>query len=393
MSAIEVAAARPRIGSRAIRIAIVGCGYVADYYLATLAHFPELRLAGVHDRDPARAQRIAHDYGVPCYDSLEGVLADDELDIVVNLTSLESHFEVSRAALEAGKHVYSEKPLALRTEDAQELVGLARMHGLFLSAAPCTILNEAAQTAWKALRDGRIGRVRLVYAEMDDGAVHQMPYHKWRSASGRQWPYHEEFAAGCILEHAGYVLSLLAGFFGPARGLNAFSTCLIGDKGNSRESLPVAAADFSVACIPFASGVVARVTCGSVAPRNHALRIFGDEGVLSIDDISHDRSSVSIRRYLNLPKSRRLSPWKQRCRLVGQSNARIKRQGSQARNFARGIADLAAAIQDGRSPRLSSEFCLHVHELTMAMQRALVLGETIACNSTFAALDPMPWAV
>ena len=96
-----------------MNIAFVGTGYVADYYMTTLKNFPELRLCGVFDRSPARLSEFSAFHHVPAYDSAEAVMRDAAVEIVVNLTTPESHFEISQMALEAGKHVYCEKPLAM----------------------------------------------------------------------------------------------------------------------------------------------------------------------------------------------------------------------------------------------------------------------------------------
>src|SRR5690349_20130096 len=105
-----------------MRLALVGCGYVADYYLATLANHPGLELAGVHDRDPDRAERFARHHRARKYASFDEILSDRVVDLVVNLTNPASLFAVSSAALLAGKHVYTEKPLATALAEAEELV-------------------------------------------------------------------------------------------------------------------------------------------------------------------------------------------------------------------------------------------------------------------------------
>ena len=171
-----------------MKIAIVGCGFVADYYLATLKLHPELRLQGVFDRIPARAETLSKVYGVPSYHSLTDLLADLQVELVLNLTNPREHFAISHAALQSGKHVYSEKPLAMEMAQAAELVAMAEQRGLMIAGAPCSMLGETAQTIWKALRENVIGTVRLVYAEMDDGLVHLMQYRKWQSVSGVPWP-------------------------------------------------------------------------------------------------------------------------------------------------------------------------------------------------------------
>src|SRR4051812_46761518 len=152
-----------------MRVAIVGCGFVADYYVRTLPVHPELELVGVMDRDAERAERFARYYSLSRYNSLDDLLADPRVEIVLNLTNPSSHYEVSKRALLAGKHVYSEKPMAMSFDEAKELVELAERAGRQISSAPCSLLGETAQTMWKALRDQRVGRVRLAYAELDDG--------------------------------------------------------------------------------------------------------------------------------------------------------------------------------------------------------------------------------
>jgi predicted dehydrogenase len=143
-------------------------------------------------------------------------LADPRVEIVANLTNPRSHAEVTEAALRAGKHVYSEKPLAMRLDEATQLVELAAERQLLLSSAPCSLLGETAQTLWRAVRDRRVGTVRVVYAEMDEGLVHRMPFASWTSASGAPWPARDEFEIGTVIEHAGYVVSWLPAMFGPA---------------------------------------------------------------------------------------------------------------------------------------------------------------------------------
>ena len=145
-----------------MKVAFVGCGWVADLYLSTLKSHPRLELAGVYDSDPVRADAFARHHRVRKFDSYEQLLGDASIGLVANLTNPRSHYAVSRQALEAGKHVYSEKPLATDLAQATELVALADEKGLLLAGAPATLLGEAAQTAWKALRDGRVGKPRLV---------------------------------------------------------------------------------------------------------------------------------------------------------------------------------------------------------------------------------------
>ena len=374
-----------------MRIAIVGCGFVADSYMRTLKLHAGLELIGAMDLDRDRAARFAAYHKVPVYSSLDEVLKDSRVEAVLNLTNPSSHYTVSRACLNAGKHVYSEKPLTLRLEDATELVELGERNGVLLSSAPCTILSETAQTIWKALRKGEIGRVRLVYAEMDEGMLHRAPYEKWISKSGAPWPYKDEFEVGCTLEHASYSVSWLAAFFGPAKTVSAFSSTLISNK---QTDIPLDrdAPDFSVACIQFASGTTARLTCSIVAPRDHSMKFIGDEGILWTEDSWRFRSPVYIKRTRRVRNRLILGPLRRRQRLLGSSGPTAKRHGSSQIDFCRGVAELADAIRENRESRLSAAFCLHVTEVSLAIDNALEDGTTYTMSSSFDPIEAMPWA-
>lgn len=380
-----------------MRIAMLGCGYVANMYRLTLPAHPELILAGVYDRETSRAETFARLTGAPAYSSFEALLADPDVGIVLNLTNPGAHFETTRALLEAGKHVYSEKPLAMEVAQARALVQLAEARGLMLCSAPCTLLNRPAQTLWKALRDGLIGPVRLVYVEMEDGMVPRAPIGKWVNEAGMVWPAVDEFQVGCTVEHAGYVLSWLCAFFGPAERVAAYSDTLLEDKIPGLRLQP--APDYSVASIRFRSGVVARMTNGLYAEHDHALRIFGDEGVLSVADPRSDDSPVVLRRYRTLRRRRFLS-WGRRLPPVGGKERIARYRGSQTRDFCRTVADMAAALREGRPPYFSARFGLHVTELTLACHYAgrppgAGAGPSavvLAPETDFAPIEPASWA-
>ncbi len=372
-----------------MRLVIIGCGYVADYYLRTLPLHAELTVAGICDRDPSRMANLAANYPVGRqYRDVAEVCADDSVDLVVNLTNPKDHYEVSLAALAAGKHVYSEKPLAMEMAQARELADIATGSGLQLSSAPCSVLGETAQTVWKALREQRVGRVRLVYAEMDDGLVHKMPYTKWLSMTGTPWPFQDEFEVGCTVEHAGYYTTWLTTYFGPAVSVTAFAAPLIPDKG-----VPVAnvSPDFSVACITFASGVVARLTCGIVGSHDHSMRVFGDDGTLEVPDSWFYGSPVTIRKSLNILRKRLEGKLVRKVPLV-RPVQKFDYRGAQQMDFARGVAELAASVRESRPSRLATDFSLHNNELVLAISQAAEASMPYAMTTTFVPPLPMEWA-
>jgi predicted dehydrogenase len=381
-----------------MRIAIVGCGFVADFYARTLTNHPELELVGVFDRDPHRSHRFAALNRVCAYVSLEELLGDPRTEIVLNLTNPRSHYEVSKAALDAGKHVYSEKPLSMALSEAEELVEIAERKGLELASAPCSLLGESAQTLWKALRDERIGAVRLAYAELDDGPIHLMGYKAWRSDSGTPWPYKDEFEVGCTLEHAAYYVTWLAAFFGPAKTVTSFAALTVPDKGVPLERQTE---DFTVACIEFREGIVARVTCSIFGSHDHRLRIFGDRGILSVDDCwdygspvrIHKRTMMGIKaeKYPRAAEILGLGP--RRVPMIRKPSFAFRTRGGTNRmDFARGVAEMAAAIREKRASRMGARFGLHVNEIVLAIQNPRQMGSPRRLATTFAPIEPTVWA-
>ncbi|HSJ53072.1 MAG TPA: Gfo/Idh/MocA family oxidoreductase, partial [Anaerolineae bacterium] len=152
-----------------LRVGIIGCGNVAGPYARDLVTHPEIELVGMADLLPERAGALAARYGGRAYPSVEALLADPAIDLAINLTMHGAHAAVTRRCLEAGKHVLSEKPLALSGVEAWDLVALARARGLRLGGAPFTVMGEAQQTAWQQIRQGCLGTVRLIYAEVNWG--------------------------------------------------------------------------------------------------------------------------------------------------------------------------------------------------------------------------------
>ena len=232
-----------------VRVALVGCGNIADRYATTMAA-EGLTLVGATDVLPGRAAAFVAEYGGVEYPSLAALLAADEVDIVVNLTAPQAHAEVTAAALEAGKHVHSEKPLALRHGEAQALVELAAARGVALGCAPATLLGEAQQTAWKLLREGAVGRVRVAYAEANWGRIES-----WHPAP------EPLLAVGALVDVGVYPLTILTAMFGPARRVTA-SAALVEP---ARVRLDGAAfsletPDWITATLELADGTIARVT-------------------------------------------------------------------------------------------------------------------------------------
>jgi predicted dehydrogenase len=390
-----------------MNIAIVGCGYVAEFYGKTLDNYPELKLVGAYDNNPENLASFSRRWGARSYTTLQQALDDSSVEMVLNLTNPRSHYEVTRSCIEAGKHVYSEKPLAMDAHAAGCLVELAKQRNVRLAAAPCSMLSETAQTLWKALREGIVGRVRLVIANFDDGMIApKLSPWQWRNEAGVPWPAKDEFEVGCTYEHAGYVLTWLAAFFGPAKCVTAFASCQIPDKGIPVDAM---APDLTVGCIEYPDGVVARVTCSLIASRDKSITIIGDKGILCAPDVRDDAGPVyfepaspagrvgGIERRLNRwTKSFRaywgIGEWRYRERLPMACQPRGKFVSDSKRvDFCRGPAELAAAVRENRPCRLSAELAIHIVELVEALQYPERFRGKRWITSTFAPIEPVAW--
>ncbi|OPL19036.1 MAG: hypothetical protein AVO35_03670 [Candidatus Aegiribacteria sp. MLS_C] len=379
------------------RIALVGCGFVADYYAVTLRTHPELEVACIFDRKPERSKRFSEHYGYRAAESIDVILSDPDIGIVVNLTNPSEHHGINMACLEAGKHVYCEKPLAMSFEEAKKAVDLSKSRGLILSGAPCTALSDTAQTIWKSIRQGLVGRVEMVYAELDDGVIHREGCENWKSMSGAPWPYADEFAVGCTLEHSGYYLTWLAMMFGPAREIHSYSTCLFPDKtphGLNGKFCTGCAPDFSVANITYDENIHVRLTCSIVTPSDHRFRIMGDKGRIEIDDCW--QNSLPIR-YFDYSQPRRRFKSGKPYKILPMAR-KIKTKRYYHKNYrtnidyARGINELAEAIDNKRPCRLSSDFVLHITETALAIQHPLENGLPYLVRTGFEPIEPMDWA-
>ena len=394
-----------------MKIAIVGCGYVFDHYMSTWKQHPILELKGVTDLKSDRAQAVANAYNLRVYDSYADILSDPEVELVLNLSSIDSHAKIIRQALEAGKHVYTEKPVTEDPEEVQALFALAAERGLYLSAAPCNSLSDTVATMRRAVQDGLVGTPRVVYAEFDDNPIYLMKPEDWRSRTGAPWPWKDEYEHGCTVEHAGYYLTWLIAMFGPVARVTAFSKATVPDKaGDVALSVP-ASADFSVACLDFENGVTARVTMSIVAPYDQRFRVIGDKGELWTDTYRHFKNPVFFEPFtqlsLNARKARAVRSNGLLRKLFGVGGKRIplirrpteagaphqarglkawvrrqKQNQLGAQDKCLGPSLLAHAIDRGSRSPLPPDFVMHVNELTMAMHRAGVEGHPIKLKTT-----------
>ncbi|MFZ4599946.1 MAG: Gfo/Idh/MocA family protein, partial [Terrimicrobiaceae bacterium] len=254
-----------------IKTVIVGCGNIATAYAEQIAKYTNIELAGFSDLVPDRAREFADKHGGKAYASLDEVLADETVLLVVNLTIHHAHAEVITRSLEAGKHVHSEKPLATSASEAKALVDLAEAKGLRLSSAPSTFLGEPVQTLARLLRSGKTGPLRALYAEINHGRIES-----WHPNPA---PFYE---VGPVWDVAVYPLGVWAALCGPMRKVTAVGRRLLADRRTKDGAeFTITTPDFYTAVIEFESGALGRLTTNfyvKPSKQDATMEFHGDAG-------------------------------------------------------------------------------------------------------------------
>jgi predicted dehydrogenase len=350
-----------------VNVALVGAGVIAAHYAECVEAEPTLAFAGATDVLPGRAAALVERHGGRDYASLDELLADEAVDVVVNLTAPVAHAEVTAAALAAGKHVHTEKPVALDGGEAHRLAALAAERGVRLSCAPATLLGEAQQTLWKRVRDGDLGDVRVVYAEANWGRIES-----WHPAPESLYVSGPAFDVGI------YPLTILTGVFGPVRRVVGYAATIQPDRVR-KDGTPfrLETPDFWVAALELESGVVARLTATFwVGPgKQRGLEVHGSDASLWLPDWagfdSRLQRTTDGDRYEDVP---------------------LLREPYRGTDWARPIAELAAAVAEGRPHRLGAEHAAHVVDVLNAVDRSRRDGGPVEVASSFPPPAPLDWA-
>lgn len=352
-----------RAGDGRIGVAIVGCGNIAGPYATTLAAFESAELLGVTDLDPERAETLAGRLGCRTYGSVAELLADDAVELVVNLSSHQAHFEITGACLRANKHVYSEKPLAMTAAEARELVELAGARGVRLGCSPFTFLGEAQQLAWRIVADGRLGPVRLVYAEVNWGRIES-----WHPDPA------SFYQVGPLFDVGVYPLTLLTAIFGPARKVLAYGSVLKGERLNKRgEPFLVESPDFVTAMIELEGGTLVRLTTNfyvSQEGKQKGIEFHGDYASLHLSDWQNPDGLVEFAEFAQSYQPLPFSP-------------------SEKMTWGRGVQEMVEAILEERRHRVTGEQAAHVVEILEATARSIELERSVEVTSSFTPPEPL----
>lgn len=350
-----------------IGVGIIGCGNISTSYLKLAPLFKALEVRAVADINMDAAKARAEEFGVRA-ETVEGLLAADDIEMVVNLTIPAAHFEITKQILNAGKHSYSEKPFVLTLEEGEALRALAAEKGLRVGSAPDTFLGGAHQLARAVLDEGKAG-------DIVGGTCHVM------SHGMEAWHPNPDFffqpGGGPVLDLGPYYITNLVQLIGPVKAVTAmatasFPTRTIGNGPREGETVPVDTPTNIHAVLEFANGAI--VTLGASwdvwAHRHKNMELYGAEGSIYVPDPNFFGGEVEF-----AGQDGAVETVAERDHPFGISNMEDNRGTPRANYRCAGLADMASAIAEGRPHRCSLELATHVVEV---MTGILKSGETRA---------------
>jgi predicted dehydrogenase len=354
-------------------VGIVGAGFISAEYLTTLSAAPDLDIRFVADREPDRAKVRAEEAGAPAYGSYPELLNDPSVEVVVNLTVPQAHAEVTRQALESGRHVYSEKPLVLSASEGRRLLDLADTLGLRLACAPDTLLGTGMQTALRTIRSGAIGTPRSAFAVYQYGGPdlwHPQPDFLFQPGGGP------------LLDVGPYHLSALVQIFGPIARVSAVAkrgaaTRVIAKGPRAGQEFPVDVQTHLAALYEFADGGMADVILSFDSPiLRMALEVSGSRGALRLPDPNAFSGDSELFLFNGTSTMVPATP-----------------TGGPARGT--GVVDLVRCLRAGVPERSSGALASHVLDAMIATEEAGRSGRPVPVLSRVepAPLLPDGWAV
>lgn len=375
-----------------LKVGIIGCGVISRIYAENITQlFDNLKLAACADLDVKRAETLAAEFGIPKACTVEQLLEDDEIKLVLNLTIPAAHAELSRRILESGKHVYSEKPLALSQEDAGGILRLAEQKGLLVGCAPDTVLGPGLQACRKILDEGRIGAPVAATANM---ATHGTE--TWHPEPG----FYYQKGAGPLLDMGPYYLSALISLLGPASRVFSFGSRPFAWRETYRDLKPVGRIPVEVTttymgALEFENGLLAQLTMSFDLWRSNLpqLEIYGTEGTLVLPDPNTFGGRVYVltkekmfaRDHLTTGNERRPALWMEE---YDEQAVRSPYPKENLRGL--GVWDMADALLHGREHRLSHAHTAHVSEVMFGLEQSMQSGKVIEISGTCLRLEPMP---
>lgn len=371
---------------------VIGTGTYCDHYLRNLGPvYKNVRPVGCADLNTEAARAAAERWNIPKVYTSDEMMADPEVDIVLILTNPASHYSLTMQALKAGKHVYCEKPLATSLEQANEIVEFAEKQGLFVGAAPDTFLSPEFQTVRKLIDEGAIGKVINVTANyVGPGAD------LWHPNAGFLYKQ----GGGPALDMGPYFLTTLVSLLGPLDSLFCYANRGWDVRNIHGKDVDVDVMTNYCAVLKFANGTIGNInlTYDEWKSDLPGMELYGTDGVIIAPDpntmmgpiqlLKAQEFKTVVNGKASLPEKLEAIYGPETFGLFREIETVAPRIGNER---GAGLADMAKAIVDGCTPRVSAALCRHVTEAINAFNVCIETGMPYRMTTSFATPEPMVW--
>ncbi len=349
-----------------IQVGVIGCGVISDAYFRATRTFPILNVVACADLNMAAAQASAEKWEIEPL-TVDALLARPDIDLILNLTTPQAHASVTEAALQAGKHVHLEKPLALTREEGQRMLASAEANGLRISCAPDTFLGGGLQTCRDLIDGGAIGDVVAGTAFMMNHG-----HESWHPAPG----FYYQTGGGPVFDMAPYYLTALVHLLGPVRRVASMTSRAFASRTDlNGNNLPVEVETHVAGTLEFVNGaLITLVMSFDVwAHGNRPIELHGTTGSLRVPDPNTFGGPVALRTVAD-------ADWRDVALTHGYTD--------NMRGI--GAADLAFAIQTNRRHRCHSELAYHVLDVMVALHDSAESGQHVLLESSCQQPAPLP---
>ena len=366
--------------NKVFKVGLIGCGHIAETYFRAEKYFNNIKIIKCADINLKAAKKCSKEYGIK-FLSVNEILKDQEVEIILNLTIPKAHYEISKKALLNGKHVYSEKPLAINLKDGKELLKISRRKKLYLGNAPDTFLGGGIQKSKELVEKNIIGKIKLgnaVFAFPGIQSYHPNPE-----------PWFAKLEGGPVIDMGPYYITALVNLLGPAKKVSG--RIINGSKYRTIGIGPKKGRKFKVNCpttylstITFKNNTVIRLTLSFdvIAHQRNHIELYGEKGSMIVPDPNMFGGSVFTCKKLG-------GNWKEfKTTKMHLGKINIRTQSSRANetptnaNYrGAGLSEMAYSIEKKRKHLCNGEISLHVLDIITSIMKASKSGVNQSINT------------
>ena len=366
--------------NKVFKVGLIGCGHIAETYFRAEKYFNNIKIIKCADINLKAARKCSKEYGIK-FLTVNEILKDQEVEIILNLTIPKAHYEISKKALLNGKHVYSEKPLAINLKDGKELLKISRRKKLYLGNAPDTFLGGGIQKSKELVEKNIIGKIKLgnaVFAFPGIQSYHPNPE-----------PWFAKLEGGPVIDMGPYYITALVNLLGPAKKVSG--RIINGSKYRTIGIGPKKGRKFKVNCpttylstITFKNNTVIRLTLSFdvIAHQRNHIELYGEKGSMIVPDPNMFGGSVFTCKKLG-------DNWKEyKTTKMHLGKINIRTQSSRANeaptnaNYrGAGLSEMAYSIEKKRKHLCNGEISLHVLDIITSIMKASKSGVNQSINT------------